>query len=108
MSKKNKFKINKIVAVMDSILLAAGMLTISNSAFATDNLSTGLCAVWHDLAGTPLFIVGMLSIFGGGMAIIFGGEMTDMLKKVATTAVVVGIILSAQLLLRGFFPAGMC
>lgn len=95
--------------VVNVLLLSLAMAAFSTNAMAvTDNLSGGLCALWKVLAGKPLFVVGMLSIFGGGMAIIFGGEMTDMLKKVATTAVVIGIILSAQLLLTAFFPGAIC
>lgn len=103
-----KFDLDKSVASMlksnAPIIVGLGLLLLSNGAMAQD-MGDGLCGFYNKFMGKTLFGITLLSIVGGGLGILFGGEMTDYLKTLAKIVMVVGIMLGAAQLITVAFKA---
>lgn len=82
----------KQLPVVVGVLL---MLAV-NTAFAAsaDELGDGICKIVNLLTGKFLFGISVLSMVGGGAALLFGAELTDGVKKMVTIVTIVGMILS--------------
>ncbi|AVA38355.1 TrbC/VirB2 family protein [Cupriavidus metallidurans] len=90
MSNANERK-KQLQAIVGVVLLVA-----VNVAFAAngDELGDGICKVVNLLTGKFLFGISVLSMVGGGAALLFGAELTDGIKKMVTILTIVGMILS--------------
>lgn len=91
------------------VLCVAALVMISNQAFAAGvDPGVAICKLFSLLSGKWLFGMGMLAIFGGGAAILFGGEITDGLKKVATIVLVIGLIVASTNIMGMLGLNGSC
>lgn len=88
----NASTFKKHLPTVVGVLLMAAV----NVAFAAggDELGGGVCALVNLLTGKYLFGTAVLSMFGGGIALLFGAELTDGVKKMVTIVTIVGMILS--------------
>lgn len=91
-SMANVASFKKQLPVMVGVLL---LMTV-NAAFAAgaDELGSGICQIVNLLTGKFLFGISVLSMVGGGAALLFGAELTDAVKKMVTVVAIVGMILS--------------
>lgn len=89
-----------------ALLIAVPLsLVLHHGAFAqtSDELGGGVCKLVNMLTGKWLFGIAVLSLLGGGAALLFGGEMTDALKLLAKVFTIIGMILGATGLLTFAF-----
>jgi len=77
-------------------IVGALLMVAVNVAFAAngDELGNGICQIVNLLTGKFLFGISVLSMVGGGSALLFGAELTDGVKKMVTVVAIVGMILS--------------
>ena len=77
-------------------LVAALLMLTAGAAFAADGseMGEGICRLVNLLTGKWLFGIAVLSMVGGGVALLFGAELTDGVKKMVTIITIVGMILS--------------
>ncbi|AMR78034.1 TrbC/VirB2 family protein [Cupriavidus nantongensis] len=77
-------------------IVGALLMIAVNVAFAAngDELGNGICQIVNLLTGKFLFGISVLSMVGGGSALLFGAELTDGVKKMVTVVAIVGMILS--------------
>lgn len=90
-----------------TIALAVGatLLAASSCAFAGDPLSDGPCGFYNMLKGRWLFGFALAGIMGVGIAVMYGGELSDMMKKAITIIAVIGIIIGSPAMLTLLFPS---
>lgn len=91
------------VCLVGLMLMAFGSPALAALTGDTDALGTGICSLVNVLTGKWLFGFSILALLGGGAALMFGGEISDMMKKVATLFTVVGIILVGSAILTKLF-----
>lgn len=72
---------------------------VSTGALAADELGDGICSLVNVLTGKWLFGGSILAILAGGVPIMLGAEMTDLIKKIFTIVTVLGLILGATSIL---------
>ncbi len=101
-------KYEKLAALLTKsrtpICVGLGLLLLSQGAMAED-MGDGLCGFYNKFVGKTLFGVTLLSIVGGGLGTLFGGEMSDFLKILAKIVMVIGVILGGAGVITAAFAA---
>jgi type IV secretory pathway VirB2 component (pilin) len=92
-------------AIAALLLLATGAAFATTSTTSSDELGTGICALVTLLQGKFLFGIAVLSMVGGGGALLFGAELSDGVKKAVTITAIVGMIISFSSLLTTAFSS---
>jgi type IV secretory pathway VirB2 component (pilin) len=81
-------------AMVAAVLMLTAGAAFAQSGSGADNLGNGVCKVVNLLTGKWLFGTAVLSMVAGGVALLFGAELTDLVKRVVTIITVIGAILS--------------
>lgn len=93
MHNASRFKKYGPTIVALALMLTAGAAFAAGASDA-DELGGGVCRVVNLLTGKWLFGTAVLSMVAGGVALLFGAELTDLVKRIVTIVTIIGAILS--------------